>query len=60
MSIVTGGNQGLGLELINMPYLTSAGGNDSYINYAASKAANRILTDETAKRCGKHGIFNVV
>lgn len=40
--------------------IEKGGTNDSYINYAASKAANWVLADETAKRYGKHGILSVV
>lgn len=40
--------------------IEKGGTNDSYVNYASSKAANWILADETAKRYGKYGILSVV
>ncbi|KAF3402595.1 hypothetical protein EIK77_006716 [Talaromyces pinophilus] len=40
--------------------IEKGGTNDSHVNYAASKAANWILADETAKRYGEYGILSVV
>lgn len=44
----------------NLEDIERGGTNNTYVNYAASKAANWMLADETAKRYGEDGILSVV